>query len=91
MKYNILYDYGKIDEALELIDEGIKLFPEKESKLLTHKAYLYKKKKNYEKGLEIIEKLWEKNPKDFEALNNKIYSITFLLFLVMIINLVYIL
>ncbi|MFX1387874.1 MAG: tetratricopeptide repeat protein, partial [Promethearchaeota archaeon] len=73
MKYNILYDYGKIDETLELIDEGIKLFPEKKSKLLTHKAYVYKKKKNYEKGLEIVDELWESNSNDFDALNNKVY------------------
>jgi len=73
MKYNILYDYEKIDEALELVDEGIKLFPEKESKLLTHKAYLYKKKQNYDKSLEIIDELWEKDSKDFYILNNKVY------------------
>jgi len=73
MKYNILYDYEKIDEALELVDEGIRLFPEKASKLLTHKAYLYKKKKNYEKGLEIVNDLWEKNPNDLDILNNKVY------------------
>jgi len=33
---------------------------------MTHKAYLYKKKKNYDKGLEIVDELWEKNPKDLE-------------------------
>ncbi|NVM38158.1 MAG: tetratricopeptide repeat protein [Candidatus Lokiarchaeota archaeon] len=73
MKYNILYEYGKIDEALELVDEGIKLFPEKKSKLLTHKAFLYKKKKNYDKGLDIIDDLLEKDPRDFDAMNNKVY------------------
>ncbi len=73
MKYNIFYDDGKIDEALELVDEGIRLFPEKETKLMTHKAYLYKKKKNYDKGLEIVDELWEKNPKDLDVLNNKLY------------------
>ena len=73
MKYNILYDYDKIDEALELVDEGIKLFPEKESKLLTHKAYFYKKKKDYDKGLEIVDELWEKDHTDYDALNNKVY------------------
>jgi len=73
MKYNILTDYGRIDEALELIDEGIKLFPEMETKILIHKTYLYKKKKTYNKGLEIIKVLWEKNPKDLDVLNNKVY------------------
>ncbi|MCK4779427.1 MAG: tetratricopeptide repeat protein, partial [Candidatus Lokiarchaeota archaeon] len=73
MKYNIFYDDGKIDDALELVDEGIRLFPEKETKLMTHKAYLYKKKKNYDKGLEIVDELWEKNPKDLDVLNNKLY------------------
>lgn len=73
MKYNILYDDDKIDEALDLLDEGITLFPEKTSKLLTHKAYLYKKKKNYDKGLEIVDDLWEKNPEDLDVLNNKVY------------------
>ncbi|MFW9999631.1 MAG: tetratricopeptide repeat protein [Candidatus Hodarchaeota archaeon] len=73
MKYNILQDYGRIDEVLELIDEGIKLFPEMKTKLLTHKAYLYKKKTNYDKGLEIIDDLWQKYPKDLDLLNNKVY------------------
>ena len=59
MKYNIFYDDGKIDEALELVDEGIRLFPEKETKLMTHKAYLYKKKKNYDKGLEVLTEFGE--------------------------------
>jgi tetratricopeptide (TPR) repeat protein len=73
MKYNILHDYDKIDEALELVDEGIELFPEHKSKLISHKAYLYKKKKNYDKGLEIVNDLWEENPKDLEVLNHKVY------------------
>ncbi|MFX1419373.1 MAG: tetratricopeptide repeat protein [Promethearchaeota archaeon] len=73
MKYNILYDNDKIDEALELMDEGIKLFPKHQTKLMSHKAYLYKKKKNYDKGLEIINELWEQDPKDLDTLNNKVY------------------
>ncbi|MFX1363640.1 MAG: tetratricopeptide repeat protein [Promethearchaeota archaeon] len=73
LKYYILYDYGKIDEAIELVEEGIKLFPEKEVKLMTHKAYLYKKMMNYDKCLEIIDELWEKNPDDLDILNNKLY------------------
>jgi len=73
MKYNILYDFEKIDEALELVDEGIKLFPEHQTKLMTHKAYLYKKKNNYDKGLEIANELWEQNPENFDFLNHKVY------------------
>ncbi len=73
MKYFILYDYGKIDEAIELVEEGIKLFPEKEIKLTTHKAYLYKKLMRYDKCLEIIDELWEKYPDDLDILNNKLY------------------
>jgi len=73
MKYNILNDYEKIDEALELVDEGIKLFPKQKTKLMTHKAYLYKRKRNYDKGLEIANDLWEQNPKDLDVLNNKVY------------------
>ncbi len=73
VKYNILYDFEKIDEALELVDEGIKLFPEHQAKLMTHKAYLYKKKNDYDKGLEIANELWEQNPENFEFLNNKVY------------------
>ena len=73
MKYDILASDEKIDEALAAIDEGIKAFPEMETKLMTHKAFLYKKRNNYDKGLEIIDVLWEKNPKDFDILNNKVY------------------
>ncbi|MFW9881895.1 MAG: hypothetical protein ACFFG0_53205, partial [Candidatus Thorarchaeota archaeon] len=73
MRYNIYHDYDKIDEALELMDEGIELFPKYRTKLMSHKAYLYKKKKDYDKGLEIINELWEQDPKDLDTLNNKIY------------------
>jgi len=73
MKYKILHDFGKIDEVLELVDEAIRLFPEKEIKLLTHKAYLYKKKEKYDKGLEIVDELWEKYPNDLDVLNSKVY------------------
>jgi tetratricopeptide (TPR) repeat protein len=72
-KYDILHNYDKTDEALKLVDEGIELFPEHKSKLIAHKAYLYKKKKNYDKGLEIVNDLWEENPKDLEVLNHKVY------------------
>ncbi|MFW9989501.1 MAG: hypothetical protein ACFFC3_12675 [Candidatus Odinarchaeota archaeon] len=73
MKYYILYDYGKINEAIELVEEGIKLFPEKEVKLIIHKTYLYKKMRNFDKCLEIIDELWEKYPDDLNILNNKLY------------------
>ena len=73
MKYKILHDFGKIDEILELVEEGIKLFPDHEIKLLTHKANLFKKKNKYDKGLEIIDGLWEKYPGDLDVLNSKVY------------------
>jgi len=73
MKSSVLYDCGKIDEGLELLDEAIRLFPEKQLKLIAHKAYLYKKKKNYDKAIEIVDDLWEKNPNDLDLLNNKVY------------------
>ncbi|UCC20295.1 MAG: tetratricopeptide repeat protein, partial [Promethearchaeota archaeon] len=73
MKINIMYDDEKIDEALEIVDEAIKLFPKYRTKLMTHKAYLYKKKNNYDKGLEIANELWEQDPKNLDTLNNKLY------------------
>jgi predicted Zn-dependent protease/predicted transcriptional regulator len=73
VKNKVLYEYGKIDEALASVEEALKLFPDKAEKIMIHKAYLYKKHKNYDKSLEIIDKLFEKNPNDIDILNNKLY------------------
>jgi len=73
MKNKALYEYGKIDEALKVVEEGLKLFPDKTKKITIHKAYLYKRQKNYDKALEIIDNLFEKNPNDIDILNNKLY------------------
>ncbi|MFX1500311.1 MAG: hypothetical protein ACFFDH_05020 [Promethearchaeota archaeon] len=77
MKYYILHDYGKINEAIELVDEGVKLFPENEVKLMIHQTYLYKKIMNYDKCLEIIDELREKYPDDLDILNNKLYFLLY--------------
>ncbi len=73
MKYNILHDSDRIDEALELVDEDIELFPEHKTKLLTHKTFLYKKMNKYDEGSKIANELWEQNPKDHHLLNHKLY------------------
>jgi len=73
MKYNILYDYEKIDEALELVDKAIKEFPDHEMKLFKHKALLYKKKNDFKEGLKIMNELLEKYPDEVDLLNNKLY------------------
>ena len=73
MKYHILYSYEKIDEAIEIVKQDIGEFPEKEMKLLTHIAYLYKKKDNLDEGIKLINELRFKYPENHETLNNKIY------------------
>jgi len=73
MKYNILYSYDKIDEAIEIVKQDVEKFPEKEIKLLTHIAYLYKKKDNLDEGIKLFDELSIKYPENHETLNNKIY------------------
>lgn len=73
MKYNILYSSEKIDEAIEIVKQDVGEFPEKEIKLITHIAYLYKKKDNLDEGIKLIDELNIKYPENHETLNNKIY------------------
>ena len=56
----------------------MKLFPEKETDIMIKKAYTLKKDKNLEEGLEIIEELIEKYPKDNSLRNYKAYWLSYM-------------
>ncbi len=73
MKYNILKSYDKIDEAIELVRQDVGEFPEKEIKILTYLAFLYKKKDNLEEGIKLIDELHVKYPENLDTLNTKAY------------------
>ena len=56
----------------------MELFPEKEIDIMIKKAYTLKKDKNLETGLEIIEELLEKYPKDNTLHSYKAYWLSYL-------------
>jgi tetratricopeptide (TPR) repeat protein len=72
-KSKILFHQEAYESAAKLIDENLKIFPERERELAKHKAFLYKKINKLDEALEIVNKLVEKYPDDLDLLNNKIY------------------
>ena len=61
-----------------VLEKMLKLFPEKEIDIMIKKAYTLKKDKNLEEGLEIIEELIERYPKDNSLRNYKAYGLSYL-------------
>ena len=72
-RYKIFFSKDDFDQAIELIDEKLKAFPEKDIDLLVLKAYLLKKMKKFDEGFKIVKDLREKYPKDLDILNNLLY------------------
>jgi tetratricopeptide (TPR) repeat protein len=72
-KSKILFHQEDYDATVKLLDENLKIFPEKAKELLLHKAFIYKKMNLLDEALQIIDELLEKEPKNLDLLNNKIY------------------
>ncbi|UCC78336.1 MAG: glycosyltransferase, partial [Candidatus Zixiibacteriota bacterium] len=60
---------GCLDEAIAVIDDGIKRFPY-EVGLINAKALIYGDAEKFGKAIEILDTILEKNPKDVDALVN---------------------
>ncbi len=77
-KIRILIYFNQYNDALMVLEKMIEEFPEKEVDIMIKKAYTLKKDKNVETGLEIIEELLEKYPKDNTLHNYKAYWLSYL-------------
>ena len=77
-KIRILLYFNQYNDVLMELEKMLKLFPEKEIDIMIKKSYTLKKDKNLEGGLEIIEKLIEKYPKDNSLRNYKAYWLSYL-------------
>ena len=77
-KIRILLYFNQYNDVLTELENMLKLFPEKEIDIMIKKAFTLKKDKNVEDGLEIIEELIEKYPKDNSLRNYKAYWLSYL-------------
>ena len=77
-KIRILLYFNQYNDVLTELENMLKLFPEKEIDIMIKKAFTLKKDKNVEGGLEIIEDLIEKYPKDNSLRNYKAYWLSYL-------------
>ncbi len=77
-KIRILVYFNQYNLSLTLLDEILEIFPENERDLKIKKASVLKKMKNVESGLEIINILIQKYPKDHDLLSYKAYWLQFL-------------
>jgi tetratricopeptide (TPR) repeat protein len=77
-KIRILLYLDQFDEIISILDKLIVDFPEAERNLKIKKMYIFKEKKNIEKGLDIINELIEKYPEDNSLVLHKIYWLQYL-------------
>ncbi len=76
-KIRILLYFNQYSDVLIVLEKMMELFPEKEIDIMIKKAYTLKKDKNLEAGLEIIEELLEKFPKNNTLYNYKAYWLSY--------------
>jgi tetratricopeptide (TPR) repeat protein len=72
-KSKLLSSLGRYDEALAVLKETMKKFPDNKKYLLMQEAYVHKMLGDYQSGLDIITELTETYPKDIDFGNNKAY------------------
>jgi len=77
-KIRILIYFNQNNESLNLLDDILEIFPENEKDIKIKKASVLKKMKKIEEGLEIINDLIQKYPKDHDLLSYKAYWLQFL-------------
>jgi len=77
-KIRILVYFNQYNLSLKLLDEILEIFPENEKDVKIKKASVLKKMKKVESGLEIINDLIHKYPKDHDLLSYKAYWLQFL-------------
>ncbi len=77
-KIRILLYFNQYTDVLMILEKMMELFPEKEIDLMVKKAYTLKKDKELKEGLEIIEELLVKHPKNKSLQNYKAYWLSYL-------------
>ncbi len=77
-KIRILVYFNQYNLSLKLLDDILEIFPENEKDVKIKKASVLKKMKKVESGLEIINDLIQKYPKDHDLLSYKAYWLQFL-------------
>ncbi len=77
-KIKILIYFNQYGESLKILDKILETFPENEKVIQIVKALVLKKTKNIESGLELINNLIQKYPKDHDLLSYKAYWLRFL-------------
>ncbi len=77
-KVHILLYFNQYDEVLIILKKMKELFPENEIDIMIKKAYTLKRDKKLEEGLESIENLLKKYPKDNSLHNYKAYWLSYL-------------
>ena len=77
-KLKILIYFNQYNDVLTLLDKMIEEFPEKEIEIMMKKASIFRKKKNLEAGLKIIEGLIKKFPRNNDLLSYKAFWLQYL-------------
>lgn len=70
-KIKLLLYFNEYDETLELLDDMVESFPKNGIEIKLKKAYVFKKMRDVESGLKIIDKLIQNYPENIELLNHK--------------------
>jgi len=77
-KIKILIYFNQYNDVLRVLDNMLKTFPEEEIDIMMKKASILKRKRNLRAGLDIIEDLLKKYPKNKELLSFKAYWFQYL-------------
>ena len=77
-KIKHLIYFGRIDDVLEILDDLLESFPERERELKLKKASVFKRIKQPEKGLNLILELIQDSPDDSDLLILKAYYLQYL-------------
>jgi tetratricopeptide (TPR) repeat protein/DNA-binding HxlR family transcriptional regulator len=78
MKIKVLIYFNQYKESIRLLDEMSEIFLESEKDIKILKAAVLRRMQNIKAGLEIIESLIEKYPKDNDLISYKAYWLQFL-------------
>ncbi len=77
-KIRILIYFNQFNEVLKVLDGMLEVFPNNEKEIKIKKASMLKRMKRIKPGLEIINELLQKYPKDEELLIYKVYWLQYL-------------